>query len=355
MIALARSSCSRATANSPRVASSDCSSERSSPTIAGAVNGVGWSSAVARRAHPPTLLTSSAPRSIHPPCTINFWVFVYIDLSCKSRRSQNWPRLVKHPSIGRIAPPVAVRAAGLLQQPHLFDHHAAGGGPDPHPWQALLQRRLDLHVVEADGMAQRNQLRRALRRERPRHLAHPQHVALGHLLLGDEPKRFPRHPDRSLGDRGAHRDRLLAHVHHAGPARFVHMRELHPAVPKSLPSTAATSCGFRLPWASVRASSTCAIARTTLPVSSPDRACSRSRSSRPSSISVNPPRAWNGCCPSANAYRRTGPAFTAAANRSAASPPRSCRSPSARTLPMLPSAAATRCATARCPVTPSSR
>src|SRR5881398_1777543 len=61
MIALARSSWSRATANSPRVASSDCSSERSSPTIAGAVNGVGWSSAVARRAHPPTLLSTSAP------------------------------------------------------------------------------------------------------------------------------------------------------------------------------------------------------------------------------------------------------------------------------------------------------
>src|SRR6266581_6673463 len=128
MIALARSSCSRATANSPRVASSDCSSERSSPTIAGAVNGVGWSSAVARRAHPPTLLTTSAPSRIKPPCNINFWVFVCIDLSCKSRRSQNWPRPVKPPSIGRVAPPDAVRAAGLLQQPHLFDHHAAVGG-----------------------------------------------------------------------------------------------------------------------------------------------------------------------------------------------------------------------------------
>src|SRR6266571_3936286 len=313
MIALARSSCSRATANSPRVASSDCSRERSSPTIAGAVNGVGWSSAVARRAHPPTLLTSSAPSRINPPCNINFWVFVYIDLSCKSRRSQNWPRLVKHPSIGRIAPPVAVRAAGLLQQPHLFDHHAAVGGLH--------------HVVD--------------RQQRNRHRRQGFHLHPG--------------PAHRLGGGGAHRDRLLAHDHHAGPARFVHMRELHPAVPKSLPSTAATSCGFRLPWASVRASSTCAIARTTLPVSSPDRACSRSWSSRPSSISVNPPRAWNDCCPSANAYRRTGPAFTAAANRSAASPPRSCRSPSARTLPMLPSAAATRCATARCPVTPSSR
>src|SRR5438045_5384963 len=159
-------------------------------------------------------------------------------------------------------------------------------------------------------MTQRNQLCRALRRERPRHLAHPQHVALGHLLLRDKPKRFPRHPDRSLRDRGAHRDRLLAHVHHAGPARFVQMRELHPAVPKSLPSTAATSCGFRLPWASVRASSTRAIARTPLPVSPPDRACSRSPPSRPSSIPVIPSRALTGCLTIPNAYRLSAPVTT---------------------------------------------
>src|SRR5256885_13771627 len=176
MIALARSSCSRATANSPRVASSDCSSERSSPTIAGAVNGVGWSSAVARRAHPPTLLTTSAPSRIKPPCNINFWVFVCIDLSCKSRRSRTWPRLVKHPSIGRVAPPVTLRAARLLDQPHFFDHHGAGGslhhvvdrqqrdrhsresfhlhprpahclpgGPDPPPRHPLVARRRHLH------------------------------------------------------------------------------------------------------------------------------------------------------------------------------------------------------------------
>src|SRR6184192_1449626 len=326
MIALARSSCNRATASSPRVASSDCSSERSSPTIAGAVNGVGWSSAVACRAHPPMLLTTSEPSRITPPCNINFRVFVCIDLSCKSRRSRNWPRPVKHPSIGRVAPPVAVRAAGFLQQLHLFDHHAAvgglhhvvdrqqrdrhrrqsfhlharpahrlGGGPDAHPRKPLLERRCDFHVVEAQGMTQRNQLRCALRRERPRHLAHPEHVSLGHLLLGHEPKRLPRHPDRSFGDRGAHRDRLVAHVHHAGAARLVHVRQLHsgavPALSQSPPSTAATSWGFTFPWARPRASSTCAIARTTVPVSPPDRACSRSRSSKPSSISVKPPRA----------------------------------------------------------------
>src|SRR5437763_5397778 len=228
MIALARSSWSRATANSPRVASSDCSSERSSPTIAGAVNGVGWSSAVARRAHPPTLLTTSAPSRIKPPCNINFWVFVCIDLSCKSRRSRNWPRLVKHPSIGRVAPPVTVRTARLLEQPHFFDHHAAvggfhhvvdrqqrdrhrresfhlhprpphrlGGGPDPHPRQCLVERRRHLHVVEAEGMAQRNQLRRPLRRERPRHLAHREHVSLGHLLLRDDPERLLRQDRKS--------------------------------------------------------------------------------------------------------------------------------------------------------------
>src|SRR4029077_18905389 len=185
------------------------------------------------------------------------------------------------------------------------------------------------------------QFGRPLRRERSRYLAHPEHVAFRHVLLGDEAKRLLRHPDRPLGDRGPHRDRLVTHVHHAGAARLIHVRELHagalPVCFQLSPSTAETSWGFTLPWARLRASSTCAIARTTLPVSSPDRACSRNRSSKPSSISVNPPRAWNGSCVSANAYRRTAPPFAAAANRSAASPPRSPRPSSARTLPMHPS------------------
>src|SRR5437867_8765167 len=323
MIALARSSCSRATASSPRVASSACSRERSSPISAGAVSGAGWSSAVARRAQPPMLLTTRAPRRMSPPCSISFWVVVCIALSCMSRRSPYWHRPINSPSIRRVAPPISARAARLLQQPDLLDLHPAvrplphvvdreqgdrhrrqrlhfhacpparlRSGPHSHTREPLVQPRVDFYVVQAQRVAQRDQLGRPLRRQRPRHLAHRQHVALRHLLLGHEPERLARHPDRAFRYRRAHRDGLVAHIHHARPARLVHMRQLHAgSPPSSSANTAATSCGFTFPWARPRASSTRAIASTTFPVSAPTRACSRSRSSRPSSMPVNPPGA----------------------------------------------------------------
>src|SRR5882724_7427429 len=385
MIALARSSCSRATASSPRVASSACSRERSSPISAGAVSGAGWSSAVARRAQPPMLLTTRAPRRMSPPCSISFWVVVCIALSLYAQAVPYWHRPINSPSISRVAPPVPPRATRLLEQSDLLDlhrpvrrlHHVVNreqgdrhrrerlhfharppdrlrGGPYPHSRQRIVQRRVDFHVVQAQRVAQRNQLGRPLRGQRPRHLAHRQHVALCHLLIGDEPERLTRHPDRAFRHRRSHRDGLVAHIHHPRPARFVHMRQLHAGSARSSANTAPTSCGFTFPCARPRASRTRAIASTTFSVSPPARACSRSRSSRPSSMSVNPPRAWKGCRPSANPYLRTGPASTAARNRSAPSAPFALPSPSARSLPMRPSASATRCANSRCPVTPSS-
>src|SRR5216684_2435681 len=385
MIALARSSCNRATASSPRVASSACSRERNSPISAGAVSGAGWSSAVARRAQPPMLLTTRAPRRMSPPCSISFWVVVCIALSCMPRRSPYWHRPINPPSIRRVAPPVPARATRFFEQPNRLDlhppvrclHHVLNrqqghrdrrerlhfhprppyrlsGRPDPHSRQPFVQRRVDFHVVQPERVAQRDQLGRPLRRQRPRHLTHRQDVALGHLLLGHQPERFARHPDRAFRHRGAHRDGLVPNVHHARPARLVHMRQLHAVSARSSANTAATSCGFTFPWARPRASRTWAIASTTFSVSPPARACSRNRSSRPSSMSVKPPRAWNGCRPSANPYRRTGPASTPARNRSAASAPLALPSPSARSLPIRPSARATRCANSRCPVTPSS-
>src|SRR5436190_13363569 len=323
MIALARSSCSRATASSPRVASSACSRERSSPISAGAVSGAGWSSAVARRAQPPMLLTTRAPRRMSPPCSISFWVVVCIALSCMARRSPYWHRPINLPSISRVAPPVPARATRLFEQSNLFDlhrpvrrlHHVVNrqqgdryrrerlhfhprppdrlrGRPHPHARQLLVQPRVDFYVVQAQRVAQRDQLGRPLRRQRPRHLAHRQHVALRHLLLGHEPERLARHPDRAFRYRRAHRDGLVAHIHHARPARLVHMRQLHAgSPPSSSANTAATSCGFTFPWARPRASSTRAIASTSFSVWPPLRACSRSCSSKPSSMSVNPPRA----------------------------------------------------------------
>src|SRR2546425_8499437 len=46
---------------------------------------------------PPMLLTSRAPRRITPPCSISFWVFVRIALSCMSVRP-NTDRSEEHTS-----------------------------------------------------------------------------------------------------------------------------------------------------------------------------------------------------------------------------------------------------------------
>src|SRR2546428_126802 len=329
----APSSCSGAPASSPGVAWSACWRGRSSRIGGGAVSGAGGSWAVARRPQPPMLLTSRAPRRITPPCSISFWVFVRIALSCMSVRPNTEPALSIRLHSPSAPPPIAVRPARLSEHPPLLDshppvhrlHHVVdgeqgdghrrerlhlhsrppdrlGGGADPHARERLIQRGLDLYVVEPQGVTQRDQFRRALRCERAGHLAHRQDVALGHRLIGHEPERLRRHPNRSFGHRGADGDGLVAYVHHPGAAGRVHVRQLHGASPaRSSARTAPTSWGFTLPWASPRASSTCAIASTTFSVSRPARASSRSWANRPSSMSVNPPRAWNGCWPSANA------------------------------------------------------
>src|SRR2546426_1200568 len=322
MIAWARWGCGGGPASSPRVASSACSRERSSPISAGAGSGGGWSGGGARRPHPPMLLTTRAPRRMSPPCSISFWVVVCIALSCMARRSPYWHRPINSSSISRVAPPVPACTARLLEQSNLSDLHRSvrplpdvvdreqgdrhrrqrlhfhacppdrlRSGPHSHTREPLVQRRLDFHVIQAQRVAEGDQLGRPLRRQRPRHLAHRQHVALGHLLIGHEPKRLARHPDRAFRHRRAHRDGLVAHIHHARPARLVHMRQLHAGSASSSANTAARSCGVTFPCARSRASSTRAIASTTFSVSPPLRACSRSCSSKPSSISVNPPRA----------------------------------------------------------------
>src|SRR2546427_7875814 len=251
MIASARSSCSLATASSPWAASSSCVSERSSPST-GAVTATGWSSAVARRAHPPRLLTTSAPRRIPPPCSINFRVVVVITLSClvPSGTARNSRPRVKRRSIiaGGVPPPIPASPASLLEQPHGEDlhspvdslHHVVdgeqrdgyrrqrlhlharpshrlGGSPYSDSRQGLVQRRLDLHMVEPYRVAQRDQFRRALRRHRTCDLAHRENVALDHRLLRHEAVGFGRHPDRALRPPPADRDGLLGGDHHPSP------------------------------------------------------------------------------------------------------------------------------------------
>src|SRR4029077_18792673 len=280
-----------------------------------------------------------------------------------------WHRPINSPSIRRVAPPIAVGPARLFEQPDLVDlhcpiyglHHVVDrqqrhgysrerlhlhtgapdrlrGGAHPHSRQPVVERRLDLYVIETQRMAERDELRRSLCRQGARHLAHRQDVALGDLLVRDASERLARHPDRPLGDRRAHRGGLPGDVHHPRAAGLVHMRQFHAVSPpaKTPANTAARSCGFTFPCARPRASSTRAIAVTTVLVSRPARACSRKRSSNPSSIPVNPPRAWNGCCASAKASRGTGPPSTDCRNRPAKDPSASRRSLSARSLPGLP-------------------
>src|SRR2546425_204551 len=175
--------------------------------------------------------------------------------------------------------------------PHARPYHRLGGSPYWDSRQGLVQRRLALHMVEPYRVAQRDQFRRALRRHRTCDLAHRENVALDHRLLRHEAVGFGRHPDRALRRRRADRDGLVGDVHHPSPARRVEVRQLHRGDPRSSPSTAATSCGFTLPCASSRASSTRAMADTTFPESFPARASLRNRASSSSSIAVNAPRA----------------------------------------------------------------
>src|SRR5260370_2671717 len=198
MIALARSSCRRASASPPRVASGDCSRERSAPIKAGAVSGAGWSSAVACRAQPPKLRTTGAPRRMNPPCSINFWVFVRINLSCYAQRPETGAALTTGASVGRLAPPIPLRPPRLREQPHLLDLHPAvdgldhvvngqprdrhppqrfhfnsrtpyglSSGPTSHTGQPLVYRRRDLPLPQRPPTSHRKRLRVALPPERP--------------------------------------------------------------------------------------------------------------------------------------------------------------------------------------------
>src|SRR2546430_15138059 len=121
----------------------------------------------------------------------------------------------------------------------------------------------------------------------------PRRAAHGAISLGE-------HRDAPPPYRRAGGDRFVRDAHHAGPARRIDMRKLHFSSASSSASTAVTSCGFTFPCANSRASSVWAIASTALAVSPPARACALSCSSSPSSIAVNPPRAWNGVWRSAN-------------------------------------------------------
>src|SRR5687767_14357995 len=192
MTAFARSSCRRTTASSPRVASSACWKARKSPRSVGGVAGAGWSSAVARRAQPPMLLITRAQTSKSPPCSISFCVLVCIALSGMSMRPILAPphQSCINCSVCYVTAPIAACATGFLEQAHPLDlhspvhrlHHVVdreqrdrdggqrlhlhagppdrlGRGAHPCARQRVVERRVHVNVVEAQGVAQRNELR----------------------------------------------------------------------------------------------------------------------------------------------------------------------------------------------------
>src|SRR2546422_3075220 len=248
MIALTRSSCSRATSSSPCLASSCCRSDRSSPRSSDPEAGARSASVVVPPAHPPTVLTSRAASTSIPPRTIKRCVFVCIFLPVS--------RLSVSPACHTCIklPSTIARSLFLLDEMHVGNHHPCIGcfhhvvhsqqcdrdgrqcfhldtgpancsyaRPDLHTRQRFHQARLDLDVIEAQGVAQRDQLRRSFRRQRSRDLAHSQNVALGDGLLSNLAERVRRPPDRPSGNRGPIHQRLVADVHHPGAAGLIHM------------------------------------------------------------------------------------------------------------------------------------
>src|SRR2546425_4813477 len=203
MMASTRSSWSRATSSSPCLASSCWRSDRSSPRTSVPEAGARSVSVVVPPAHPPTVLTSRAASTMIPPRTIKRCVFVCIFLPVSRLSASAACRTcIKLPS--NIA-----RSLFLLDEMHVPNHHLSIGcfhhvvdsqqcdcdrrqcfhldtgpascpdaRPNPHARQCFRQARLDLDMIEAQRMAQRDQLRRPFRCQRSRDFTDRQHVAL---------------------------------------------------------------------------------------------------------------------------------------------------------------------------------
>src|SRR5437899_8197233 len=88
------------------------------------------------------LLTSRAPRRINPPCSISFWVFVRIALSCMSVRPNTEAALSIRRQFTSVPPPIAVRAARLFEQPHLLDFHPPVHRSEEHTSELQSLRHL---------------------------------------------------------------------------------------------------------------------------------------------------------------------------------------------------------------------
>src|SRR5215468_5990816 len=79
---------------------------------------------------------------------------------------------------------------------------------------ALVERDLHRHPGEGDGMAERNQIRRALGGHHPGEPGGGEHVALLHLALADTGHGLWLHPQPGRGHRHALGALLAADVHH---------------------------------------------------------------------------------------------------------------------------------------------
>src|SRR5512134_1285145 len=348
MMALVRSSWSRTTSSSPCVTSSSCRRVRTSASISDSERAGGSLSALAPRTQPPRPLRTSAPSRMNVPCMNKCCDRVFI-VVLWGRRAQShvWNQAsTNRQSSPSGAAPGAPASASLLDQAH--HHHfrsPIGGlhhvvhGEAPHRYcrqrfhldsgpachcrgrpqadsrQRFVQLGADLQVIQCDRVAQRDQLRRPLRRHHPRQLRRGEDVPFLHGLSRHEAICLDRHPHGSLGNRSPLRFGLLADVHHPYASGFVHVGQRHGPPPacsaRSSASTAASSWGFTFPRASIRVSRTRDIASTTRPVSPPAAASSRNRPSSASSISVKAPRASYGAWASARLYRSNGPSRVA--------------------------------------------
>ena len=129
----------------------------------------------------------------------------------------------------RITPKGCLRRSGYSRQ--RFHFHAGSavtgnGGLDFHRYSFFVQRKIQIDAVHQNGVAHGDDVRGPLGAHDTGDLGHGQHVALLHATGADEGEGLLVHQHPACGHSHALGDRLLAHVHHFGPALFIKMGKI---------------------------------------------------------------------------------------------------------------------------------